>query len=149
METTPSLPLEPLPASPEDWFLQFFVKMVNGSSTEIPVTLLIGGAILSGSLVSGHRYFDEIGAGFVEALTDKVPTDAIETFDGFMKKNSEVYTTEEGRETAGEPTFIHLREARYFHQSGAPIPSNQGIWWRGRISEIDGWSFGGLIGPKG
>ncbi|MHA6795053.1 hypothetical protein ACVGVM_16290 [Pseudonocardia bannensis] len=41
-----------------------------------------------------------------------------------------------------EPTsFIHLRHARVFSARGRGIPGN-GMHWRGRLSEVAGWSFG-------
>jgi hypothetical protein len=45
-----------------------------------------------------------------------------------------------------DPTqFIHLRDARVFSPRGAGLPSH-GMHWRGRLSEVSGWSFG-LLEP--
>jgi hypothetical protein len=44
------------------------------------------------------------------------------------------------------PNYIHLKEAKFFLPSGAgkPIPANQGVWWRGRLSEVSGFILGSL-----
>src|SRR5918993_1449756 len=39
-----------------DWFLQFLVDRVNGTTTEIGITLQVGGLLVSGMLVSGDKY---------------------------------------------------------------------------------------------
>ncbi|MBP0716154.1 hypothetical protein J8I33_22850 [Burkholderia sp. AcTa6-5] len=42
------------------------------------------------------------------------------------------------------PQYIHIKGARFFSNSGNPIPGNGGVWWRGRISEVDGFCLGEL-----
>ncbi|TXS40181.1 hypothetical protein EAO75_34825 [Streptomyces sp. uw30] len=41
--------------------------------------------------------------------------------------------------------FIHLRGARVFQPGQSGLPGN-GMYWRGRLSEVTGWSFGSLGG---
>ena len=43
------------------------------------------------------------------------------------------------------PGFIHLRNAKFFHNSGQPMPVNKGPWWRGRLSAVDGFSFWAML----
>lgn len=40
-------------------------------------------------------------------------------------------------------TYIHLSEARVVGLCVSPLPA-AGMHWRGRLSEISGWSFGHL-----
>jgi hypothetical protein len=39
------------------WYLQSLVSIVNGNNGEFPVTLYVKGLVISGNLISGHRYF--------------------------------------------------------------------------------------------
>jgi len=34
------------------------------------------------------------------------------------------------------------KNARFYSTDGTPVPSNEGVWWRGRISEISGIVIG-------
>jgi hypothetical protein len=34
------------------------------------------------------------------------------------------------------------QSARFYSTDGTPVPSNAGVWWRGRISEISGIVIG-------
>jgi hypothetical protein len=45
---------------------------------------------------------------------------------------------------ADRTEFIHLREARVYGAGANPLPGN-GMLWRGRLSDVAGWSFG-LLG---
>lgn len=39
--------------------------------------------------------------------------------------------------------YIHLRDARAIPTGSAtPIPTSDGIHWRGKLAEVSGWSFG-------
>jgi hypothetical protein len=40
-------------------------------------------------------------------------------------------------------TYIHLREACVVAAGVSPLPV-AGMYWRGRLSEVSGWSFGHL-----
>jgi hypothetical protein len=37
---------------------------------------------------------------------------------------------------------VHLQNARFYSTDGTPVPGNEGVWWRGRISEISGIVIG-------
>lgn len=41
------------------------------------------------------------------------------------------------------PTFLHLRQARVFVPGQEGMPDN-GMFWRGRLSEVTGWALGHL-----
>ena len=42
-----------------------------------------------------------------------------------------------------QTTYIHLAQARVVAAGVSPLPA-AGMHWRGRLSEISGWSFGHL-----
>lgn len=127
-----------------DWFLQALVKLCNDSESEttFSITLNVGGILVSGELIGGKHYFN----GFANTLKmSEFPSDAADVFKDF----GEIYTKqrekkEDDKETNPPPQYIHLRNARIFHPGGRPIPTNQGVWWRGRLQAVDGFILGSL-----
>ena len=53
-----------------DWFLQSLVDLVNKVKIEFPITLNVGGHLISGELISGQKYFEKLAeiasSGFKE-----------------------------------------------------------------------------------
>jgi hypothetical protein len=56
---------------------------------------------------------------------------------GYLGKS--IYEWKENEEESGDevdrtmkrlPVFIHLRDAKFFHNSGQPMPGKRGIWWK-------------------
>jgi len=129
-----------------DWFLQLLVQITNGIEAHLPLTLNVGGLLISGELVSGHVYFN----GFADELKNAmkgVSESAAGAVDDF-RKLGEIYKLElsepEKEIKRPSPLFIHLRNTRMFHPGGQPIPSNRGVWWRGRLESVDGFILGSL-----
>lgn len=119
---------------PEDRLLTFLVRMVNMSDAEYGVTLNVGGVVVSGYLVGQQRYFAE---GFAEDFGELL---------GKSERKAEVM------DAIGKPgkfyeeadlDFIHLKDARIF-LGATVIPSGNGIWWRGRVEDVQGYSVGVL-----
>jgi len=128
----------------EDWFLQSLVNVVNGGQLSFGVTLNVGGFLISGVLVSGKEYFDGLGGDVASGVDDSEAASLIqETFNkyGAIYDIDDVKGKEEG---LPRPAYIHMRDARFFSTSGEPVPSNQGVWWRGRIGEVQGFVLGCL-----
>lgn len=130
-----------LPFCSSDWFLQLLVEMVNQSTISIGITLQLGGILVTGDLISGKAYFE----GFGEDLSGpfKQFPDAAESIKETFSKCGEVYRVEDaGKEP--RPEFIHLKNAQFFIPAARPIPTDHGVWWRGRISEVAGFVLGRL-----
>ena len=126
-----------------DYFLQSLVGLAN-DGLEIGITLTVGGFLVSGILVSGKRYFNDnlAGPGFADHMGESAET-IRDYFRSFGSIYDDATNTPEGAPRP-LPTFLHLYNARFFHNSGKPIPANRPIWWRGRISEIQGFTIGSL-----
>lgn len=132
-----------------DWFLQSLVEMVNSSAMSFGVTLSVGGVLISGELVGGQHYFEGFGAEFTQSFSDeKAAKGAKESF----AKMGAIYSkggndaTASGTAPAGVatgPSYIHLKNARFYQADGKPLPS-QGVWWRGKLSAVDGFTLGVL-----
>lgn len=125
-----------------DWLIQRMVFLANRGLIEIAVTVTVDGFLISGQLSSGRRYFQETSILLRESLLAELAPiyDSIRD-EVYPEPNLEV----EPDESDLAPTFIHLRDAKYFHPGGQPIPANTGVWWRGRISQLSGFSVG-LLG---
>lgn len=128
-----------------DWFLQSLIDLVNGREIEIGLTLQVGGFLVSGLLVSGHQYFKGFGAEFARTFDDPELTEDIQRA---YARWGGIYTAPKGvGETFTKVHFVHLKNARFFNTAGEPVPSNMSVWWRGRVSEIDGF-FLGMLSEK-
>lgn len=70
-ETQPSAVQEVLVADAIDWFLQSTIQTVINHGVEMGVILTVGGSTISGLLISGRKYFEEladtVGAGSRQA----------------------------------------------------------------------------------
>ncbi|POO48432.1 hypothetical protein CPJ18_26275 [Agrobacterium rosae] len=108
---------------------------------EINVTITVGGTMISGTVVSGHKYMQEISKAFRNANTDS--PEIIETLAESFEAWAPVYHEPlKGPSIfALKPNYIHLRRARAFDGSGNPVPQN-GMLWRGKIAAVDGFSMG-------
>lgn len=130
----------------KDWFLQSLVKMANtpGDGFSIGITLLTHGFLVSGQLISGQKYFK----GFADDLASSVNENNNEIAnvikDMVIKVGDSVYGKENADKNKALPTFIHMENAKFFHPNGNPIPGNKGVFWRGCLSEISGFSLGVL-----
>lgn len=142
---------------PHDWFLASLINLANRFGIQMGVTISVGGALISGELVSGKRYFEEVA----RAIRDNFPADLAELGSGLsaaIKEHGEVYQlytppveandAEDGKadSTSGEEpspvSFIHLRNANFFLANGSPITGGGGVFWRGRLECVDGFSLG-------
>jgi hypothetical protein len=138
-----------------DWFLQQLVRLTNERPEHagFPVTLCVKGILVSGVLASGRAYFAEFAQAIAGSLTNVEET-VRQNLREYFAAFGELYSrhgdkpghdgdTEEILSTL--PEFIHLREARIFDGIRLTPPGTQpGVWWRGRIAEIDGFVLGVL-----
>ncbi|MCY1514629.1 hypothetical protein D9M68_491780 [compost metagenome] len=125
-----------------DAFLQFLVNLVNnGSQIEsIGVTLQMGGMLVSGSIVSGAKYFDSFAASFTGSLNtlDAAARDAVHAS---LAELGDVFRVPQPADPL--PNYIHLADALFFTADGTPI-AGQPTLWRGRTSSVDGFILGRL-----
>lgn len=122
----------------KDWFLQNLVELTNGSLS-IGITLNVSGTLISGNLIGGKEYFNLFGENFASGFDDKFAKDIKDKYSQF----GAIYDVDDSKEQP-KPSYIHLKDAKFYGVGigGNPIPTNQGILWRGRISEVSGFSLG-------
>jgi len=127
-----------------DWFLRILVSMANSTpGVGLPIVLTVRGLVISGELISGKTYHEqfaqEMGTSFRSILDD----DAVARIEEGYSRPAHLYDSEASLKTI---VFIHLRNAKIFGPGQQPIPSGQGMLWRGRLSSVDGFSWGQLRG---
>ena len=135
---------EPNPNTLPDWYLQTLVKVINNNDAELPITLFIGGLVVSGFIVSGQKYFEGVGTQLMQAFEE--PDDTSKEFVKALTLPGDSYKKIKEDPEAPLPVYVHLREARIFTSGQEPMPQ-EGAWWRGRLISVDGFHFG-LLGVR-
>ncbi|MGF1525355.1 MAG: gas vesicle accessory protein GvpU [Candidatus Competibacterales bacterium] len=144
-----SEPTEKSPVLENDWLLQSLVNSVNKSSIKFNITLQMSGMLVSGTLISGEEYFNK----FAENLAGLSPgSDSASSLKQTLSTfGSEGYSPsgdaigEESSLAFTKLSFIHLEKARFFSTASGPIIQHEGVLWRGRIREVQGFFLGSII----
>ena len=94
---------------------------------ESAITLNVGGVLVTGYITSARQFM------LSHILTDKF----LEVAEGQFKQA--------GMLSDDSFEYIHLRDAKFFLPGHLPIPSSRdGVFWRGRLSDVSGFTFGVL-----
>ncbi|MET3508056.1 gas vesicle accessory protein GvpU [Halalkalibacter oceani] len=121
-----------------DNILEYFVQAANKHDFALDITLNVGGAIVSGTMVSAKHYFSTMS----------------ETFAGGNEishhLSDQLAQAGEAAKKSEEPSasFIHLKEAKVYCGDSNPTPSEGEVLWRGKLSEIDGFYLGKITGGE-
>lgn len=143
-----------------DWLLRGLVGLIHGVEREgerlgvtvtlgIPVTLHIGGFLVSGYVISGKEYFEEFSQIAQRGLPDIFDEENKEKIAASFLRLGDQYESEE--DTVEEAValsrynFVHLRDAIFLHPSGDPVPADGGMLWRTKLEAVDGFTLGMLI----
>lgn len=127
-----------------DWFLRTLVNLTNAGdgNGDFGMTLLVGGFLVSGNVIGGARYFDLLSKDFTRGITDPGIAEAIRAS---LAECANIYRTKAAADSSQLPTYVHLMDVRCFNTAGSPIPTNGGILWRGRLSEVSGFMLGTVV----
>ena len=117
-----------------DGFLYALATTVVENGFSFGITLNVKGTIISGDLITSNQYFKEISKETADVENGKLLGEVLSQINRIVEE-----ATTEQQERSSK--FIHLKNARFFSASNS-IPSNKGIYWRGRLSEIDGFTLG-------
>lgn len=120
----------------KDEVLAFIVSLANKGAISLGITLCVGGTMVTGQLIGGKEFFEGIANSYGNVS---------DFFRGLGEGGAEGYkdTSQEQLDNVENIAFIHLGNARVV-SSGISIPSFEqpGIFWRGRLSSVDGFFFG-------
>lgn len=125
-----------------DWVLAELVQLANQSEAgfEVDITLTVSGSIISGKLVEGKEYFEYYGDYWAKSFDGEVDKKKIKERFGAP----EDWFGPKGSIASDQPSYIYLRDAKYFYPNANPIPADSGLFWRGKLSSVDGFSMGSL-----
>jgi len=142
-EEVPMLQVEGLSDRP-DYYLRLLTYLSNSTSSEFGLTLLIGGRLVTGTLIPMQMYLSELANSIApaEAVQENAGSSLADYFREVSKSiqaqavDNETYEVE-------STAHIHLRDAVVF--STQPRGINIGLW-RGRLASVEGWTLGVLNG---
>lgn len=126
-----------------DWLLQHLATHANQTKDfNQSITLWVAGGLISGVLVSGSKFFDV----YTDEMVRRVTPDGQETTRALFRMIGERYYEPPENPIANNTAFIHLLDAKFWAPSGAiPSAQSEGVAWRGRISQITGFSLGQMV----
>lgn len=140
-EDPPQTPEDDGPAPEFDPLLRLTVAIFNRlDGSGMGITLSVKGQLVSGILVSTREYYEGMAEEFRQASGQGGLNEVLaEQFDQIATM------AKEDQEKVPPPLafHIHLKEARIL-SGGQLVPKNRPVWWRGRISQVDGFSLGVL-----
>jgi len=126
--------------SKSDWFLQRLVNYANDYRLEFGITLQVSGMLVSGTIISGQKYFDEFSANFTGGLSDQT---LVDSFSSLFNAYKGVYdVSPEEKDKLPPPEYVHIRNARFYQPGQKGMPTGNSVLWRGRLSEVGGFSLG-------
>jgi hypothetical protein len=128
------------PSAQHDWFIQSLVNVANVAPLSFGVTLQVSGLLVSGYLVSGKAFFEATGQQIVSGLVQNAAL--ADQMRKMFATFESAYPNDPTQTDRPVPQFVHLQNARFYSTDGTPVPSNAGVWWRGRISQISGIVIG-------
>lgn len=126
-----------------DQLLQVLAAIPEKTSLEIAITLNVGGLIVSGRIISQQAYFKELKK--LIKLGDKHHEIKEILEDLIIQFQDQVRRHEEEAVKLPLPEFIHLKNAKMYPSHGRGMPSTREAIWRGRISEVGGFSLGEIL----
>ena len=138
--------LDARPVPEEDWLLQEVVRLINHvEGMSIGITLSVSGGIVTGDLISLKEFFHEYAKLWRQGFQN-IP-ELAETFEKQWREHGDKTSRELKERNEVLFSYIHLKNARYFFGVTA-VPNPGGMLWRGRISEVSGFSLGSFGAPK-
>lgn len=142
-------PPQPAPFQ-QDRFLAALVEEANVYNVAPSLTLCVGGLLITGDLTSTAVYLRAYGEEMDRALSIQLRREPTGEFAAPYREMADAaekaWANKRDNPAADEPvaTYICLENARYFNPSGGYIPVHDGMYWRGKISAVDGFSLGRL-----
>lgn len=131
-----------VPPDRHDWFLENLVSLANRDAGEFPITLVVGGILITGYIASGAEYHRTFAARIAKTYGVNAELEAK------IRQNFESYADIYDESTGAElrVAFIHLKDAQYLTPGTASFSptDGKGNWWRGRLSEVSGFHYGKL-----
>jgi hypothetical protein len=137
------MPEEPKP------FLEFLpelVKVGKAAGFRPGVTLCVGGTLISGELIDGAAYFNELVTETSDVPSEALSPEAAKQLVTLFQQFASRYTRPPGEpvpsQGAVESEHIHLRNARIRLLDGSDLLAGPKGLWRVRLSAVDAATLG-------
>lgn len=113
------------------------------ANVEIPFTVTTSGGVVTGRLISATSWWQRQGENIESTALQPLG----EKYKGI---SNDLAAIRDSRVKASEqdlivqwtlPSHIHMVSARYVF-SNSLLPDTKNLLWRGKLSEVVGWSFG-------
>lgn len=135
---------------PIDPVLWHEVRMTNISNTSSPLTLVVGGVVVSGHLISERKYATTMGRMRAES-TRFVNEDGGEMTQKEEAKERQQFSESFASFARSQEDYENDPEAHYFiHMEDVVIPQGgvpvQTPLWRCRLTEVSGFTFASMDG---
>jgi hypothetical protein len=101
---------------------------------DMPLTVMVGGTLVTGLLVSEREYFSRVGIMFA-ALSRQ----ASQAADRFWSTWPDA--REQPPESNMNPAFLHQADAHVIVGDGVGFSRQAGVLWRCRLDAVDGFFF--------
>lgn len=138
----------------QDSSLQVLISLAEDGA-KLPVTLIIGGMLVTGHLISTQEYRAGVEKSVLEAVeaSGDGPEEREAAKEAFALRRQIYEGIEEGDKYArdieeGKPLplspykYVHLKDARFYAPSGQPWTQPEGFLWRGKAAAVDGLVVG-------
>ena len=119
-----------------DWVLVELVTQVNMSNLEIGIVLNFGGALLTGTLVGGTRYFNEVKQQMI--AIGRIDSSLHSTLEKIVDQGKSLYNVAAEDSTKRPPEYLHLIDVHFLSTVGGQ-GSVKLSTWRGKISDVAGF----------
>jgi hypothetical protein len=124
-----------------DPMLEMLVSSAEELDFSLGITLTIHGLLISGNIISLQKYLEGIAQGLESATgNQKIGQILAESIRNASQEDSET-RREQGLEELPPRQYIHLSDAR-FRFGTSVVPPETGVYWRGRLDEVDGFFLG-------
>ncbi|NAO99110.1 gas vesicle protein GvpU [Halomonas sp. MG34] len=123
----------------KDNILSYFVVASNKHDFNLDISLLVNGALVSGTLISAQDYFQTLSKSFEDG------NDISKTVGEQLAKTSESLASQDNPD---QPEYIHLKNSQLYFGGNKPTPSKGDILWRGKLSEVDSFFLGKITESK-
>ena len=144
-------------------------RLVERQDGGPPVVLTVGGLVIGGTIIPDWQWFDEVEHAARAAFTVHTSGSIDDEHGGWarlLRGASQLLVQDREEHRAAQnvigglseryrrllaredrTTYIHLSDAQVLAAAVSPLPPG-GMHWRGRLSEVSGWSFGHLGEPS-
>jgi hypothetical protein len=128
-----------------DAILQLIVGMVNTfESGGFAITLTVGGSFITGQLIGTKEYLERFADLWPQSARGKLG-ESLKTQFQAAASDASKKAKQEFEEVVGKNVrFVHLRDAQLITPAGL-VPTNDGVLWRCRVSEVQAFSWGKLM----